>query len=131
MENIQQIIERLDEIEKLYGITGVILAIIIIIGFILIWKYLIRTIDNQAKITFDKKMADYNKEIQEELANLNDELNYLTTQKLGNIDKEREAIINYLDAYNYWDGRLELFNEVMNKDDYFQDVASVITAKFL
>lgn len=45
MQNAQQIIERL-EIGKFYGITGVILAIILIVGFILIWRHLIKTIKN-------------------------------------------------------------------------------------
>ncbi|MFN5432463.1 MAG: hypothetical protein ACK498_17110 [Cyclobacteriaceae bacterium] len=102
IDKIDKVFERLNQIEKLYGLTGVFIAILIVIGFILIWKYLTKTIENQAKITFDKELADHNKKIQKELTLLTNELQLIANKQLGNIDKEREAIINYLNAYSYW-----------------------------
>jgi hypothetical protein len=97
-----KIFNKLDQIQSIYGFTGVIIAIILIIGFWLIWRFLIKTVENQAKITFDKELADYNKKIQKELSQLNNDLSLITSKTIGNIDKEREAILEYLNFYTSW-----------------------------
>lgn len=102
MKDLNDIFEKLEQVERLYGITGVLIAIILVVSFILIWKYLTKTVENQAKITFDKELADYNKGIQKELSELNSEIGLLVNRKIGNVDKEREAILKYLDSYSYW-----------------------------
>jgi hypothetical protein len=128
MDDADKIVERLNEIEKLYGITGVAIAILLVVGFILIWRYLITTIENQSKITFDKELADHNRKIQKELNELNTELQFFTNKQLGNVDKEREAIINYLTAYSHWlYGSLEI--DILSfKYNNFEDINAVLKA---
>lgn len=126
MTETEKLFEKLEQIEKLYGLVGVFIAILFIVGFLLIWKYLAKTVENQAKISFDKEFADYGKNIQKELSLLNNELSFLTTKQVGNIDKEREAIINYLNAYSYWlYGSLEI-NILSFKYNNFEDINSVL-----
>lgn len=126
MKDINNIFEKLEQVERLYGIFGVLTVIILIIAFILIWKYLTKTIENQAKITFDKELADYNKGIQKELSELNSEIGLLTNRKIGNVDKEREAILRYLDAYSYWlYGSLEI--DILSfKYNNYEDINSTL-----
>ena len=126
MKDINDIFEKLEQVERLYGIYGVLIVITLAVAFILIWRYLTKTIENQAKITFDKELADYNKGIQKELALLNSEMGLLTNRKIGNVDKEREAILKYLDAYSYWlYGSLEI--DILSfKYNNFEDINSTL-----
>jgi hypothetical protein len=126
MKDINDLFEKLEQVERLYGISGVLIAIILIVAFILIWKFLTKTIENQAKITFDKELADYNKGILKELSMLNFEIGLLTNRKIGNVDKEREAILSYLNAYSYWlYGSLEI--DILSfKYNNFEDINSIL-----
>lgn len=126
MKDIKDLFEKLEQIERLYGIFGVIFLIIFVVAGILIWKYLTKTIENQAKITFDKELADYNKGIQQELSTLNSEIGLLTNRKIGNVDKEREAIISYLDSYSFWlFGSLEI-DIISYKYNNYEDMDFVL-----
>lgn len=126
MEEVDKLYNKLKQIEALYGIVGVTTCILLIVGFALIWKYLISTVQNQAKITFDKELADHNKGIQRELARLNTELNFLKEKQIGNIDKEREAILEYLSAYSKWlFGSLEV-DILSYKYNNFEDINAVL-----
>lgn len=126
MKDINDIFEKLEQVEKLYGIFGVIIALILIMAFVLIWRYLTKTIENQAKITFDKELADYNKGIQKELSLLNSEIGFLTNKKIGNVDKEREAIISYLNSYSFWlYGSLEI--DILSfKYNNYEDINTIL-----
>ncbi|TAM94419.1 MAG: hypothetical protein EPN39_17500 [Chitinophagaceae bacterium] len=126
MKDINDIYEKLEQVERFYGLFGVIIAIILIVLFILIWKYITKTVELQAKGTFDKELADYNKGIQEELSILNSEIGQITNRKTINTDKEREAILNYLNAYSYWlYGSLEI--DILSfKYNNFEDINSIL-----
>ncbi len=48
MDEIDKVFERLNEIEKYNGIWGVVITIILVIGFILLWKFLTKSHKNRS-----------------------------------------------------------------------------------
>lgn len=100
--DIDKFYEKLKQVEITFGLTGVIVVLLLVIGIFIVQKQLSATIKAQIKIGFDKQLSDYNKEIQKELSQLNIALSTLSTKFIGNVDKEREAFLEYLSAYSYW-----------------------------
>lgn len=101
MTDLETLFKKLDKIEQIHGQTGLYLGIFCLISLFLIWIYLKKSVENQVKISFEKELADYNKNIQKELAEINSEIGLLLNRKIGNADQEREAILSYLNAYSY------------------------------
>lgn len=125
MEDFDIIIKRLNEIEKSNGIWGVIITIALIIGFLLLWKFLTKSIETKAvhsyneslellksdlqekielKISnqnaeFSKQLAKYNYDLDKELSSLTAELSVSNSKRIEIHNEERKSIVEYLESY--------------------------------
>jgi len=54
-----RIFEKLDSLEALYGFTGLVVAVFVIISGLLMWLYLKNYFENYAKSFFNKSIADH------------------------------------------------------------------------
>lgn len=133
--DIDQIIQKLEEIEKYAGWLGVFITIIIVIGFILLWKFLTKSIESKAiveynkslelfkselqqKISLDlaqqqalisKEITSYKAELDKDLSKLSADLAVNNSRKIEVKNEERKSIIEFLDAYSeYLYGSLEI-----------------------
>lgn len=126
MEQFDQIIERLNQIEKQNGIWSVVSTIVIVIAFYLLWKYLTKSIETKAvysynqslellkadlqekigtklsnqKAEFSKELAEYNKELEKDLTKLTSELAISNSKKIEFQNEERKSIVEYLNSYS-------------------------------
>lgn len=133
--NIDEIIKKLEEIEKYAGILGVIITIIIIVGFILLWKFLTKSIETKAIIEYNKSLelfkselqqkigidlaqqqgliskeiTSYKAELDKDLSKLSADLAVNNSRKIEVKNEERKSIIEFLDSYSeYLFGSLEI-----------------------
>ncbi|WP_010136299.1 hypothetical protein [Ochrovirga pacifica] len=126
MKEVDLIIERLNDIEKYNGIWGVVITISLVVGFILIWKYLTKSIETKAvhsyneslellkadlqekialklssqKAEFSKEIARYTSDLDKDLSKLSSELAISNSKQIEVHNEERKAIIEYLNAYS-------------------------------
>ena len=126
MEQFDEIVERLNEIEKYNGIWGLVITITLVIGFILLWKYLTKSIETKAvhsyneslellkadlqekieskltaqKAEFSKELAKYSSDLDKDLSKLSSELEISNSRKIEVQNEERKAIIEYLNTYS-------------------------------
>ena len=126
MEEFDEIIKRLNEIEKYNGIWGVVITIVLVIGFILLWKFLTTSIEKKAVQEYDKRLEDFKADLQEkigtklneqqgaitkeiskyqseldkDLSKLTAELEISNAKKIEVKNEERKAIVDYLDSYS-------------------------------
>lgn len=126
MTDIEIISKKLDTIQRIYGFTGVVITIILVVAYYLFWKYLLKTVEFKAKISFEKELVDYNKGMMKELARLNNELDSVSSKQIGNINSERTAILDYLSTYSHWlYGSLEI--DILSfKHNNFEDINNVL-----
>ena len=133
--NIDEVIRKLEEIEKYAGISGVIIAIIMIVGFVLLWKFLTKSIETKAIVEYNKSLelfksdlqrnigvdlaqqqaliskeiTSYKAELDKDLSKLSADLAVNNSKKIEVKNEERKSIIEFLDAYSeYLYGSLEI-----------------------
>lgn len=126
MNEFDQIIERLNEIEKYNGIWGVFITIALVIGFLLLWKFLTKSIETKAvhsyneslellkadlnekiglkisnqKAQFSKELAQYSSDLDKDLSKLTAELAIRNSKKIKVQNEERKSIVEYLNGYS-------------------------------
>lgn len=102
MKDLNDIIEKLEDIYKTFGIIGVALVLLLVIGTFILWKFLIKNVEAQAKLSVDKELIEYTKKLEEKIIALNSELQRISNKNIGNDNKEREAILDFIDSYGNW-----------------------------
>ncbi|WP_321515358.1 hypothetical protein [Marinifilum fragile] len=120
MKDLNDIIEKLEGIYKTFGIIGVILVLLLVIGTFILWKFLIKNIEEHAKLSVGKELIEYTKKLEEKIVALNSELQRISNKNIGNDNKEREAILDFIDSYGNWlHGTLgtQTFSRVHNIND--------------
>lgn len=153
MRDANLILKELQEIQKYNGITGVIIAIILIVGFVLLWKFLGKSIEANAvlgnnkilekfkselqeniglKITqqqaeINKGLTAYKSELDKDLSKLTSELSINNSIRLEVKNEERKAIIEYLNSYSEWlYGSMDI--QILNyKYQNYEDINSKLT----
>ena len=128
MKDVNLILEKLEEVQRYNGIGGVVIAIALIIGFLLLWIYLTRSIESKAVLENNKNLEKFKSELQEnigtkiaqqqaeiskglasykadldkDLSKLSSELSMNNSVKIEVKNEERKAIIEYLNSYSEW-----------------------------
>jgi|GEM_PF-4247324 len=128
MRDANLILKELQEIQKYNGIGGVVIAIIIIVAFLLLWRFLTKSIESNAVIANNKNLERFKSELQEsigiKITNQQAEINRELASYKAELDKdlskiaselsvnnsiiievkneERKAIIEYLASYSEW-----------------------------
>lgn len=123
-----EIFQKLEEIEKYAGIFGVVIAITMTISFLLLWKFLTKSIETKAvakynisletfKLEFQQKIAQdlakqqaliskditsYKAELDRDLSKLSADLAVNNSKKIEVQNEERKSIIEYLSSSSEW-----------------------------
>lgn len=59
MDDAQKIFDKLNELQAIYGLTVVVLIVLISVGVILFWKYINKKIELKAEETFEKRKTEH------------------------------------------------------------------------
>lgn len=128
MREANLVLQKLEEIQRYSGILGVIFAIVLISAFLLLWKFLTKSIESNAVVANNKNLEKFKSELQENIglkitqqqaainkglasykAELDKDLSKLASELSRNNsiiievkNEERKAIIEYLTSYSEW-----------------------------
>ncbi|WP_343591333.1 hypothetical protein [Flavobacterium sp.] len=128
MREANLVLQKLEEIQRYSGFIGVVFAIILISAFLLLWKFLTKSIESNAVIANNKNLEKFKSELQESIglkitqqqaeinrgltaykAELDKDLSKLTSAlSLNNSiriefkNEERKSIIEFLNSYSEW-----------------------------
>ena len=67
MENIEKLVEKLDKIRQFYGGGGVLIVLFIVIGGILLWKFIVKRIEKLAEEITDRNLKKFQSSLDKEL----------------------------------------------------------------
>ena len=127
MDELEKINNKLESLESLYGYTGVVIGLFVLVSGFLLWRFLTTYSENYARSFFNQSLAKVQAnlvqeigekliiqrgEIQKDVAELRSNLSLLTGQKSNYLNEMRNCMTRLYECQTDW------ANTILDKSAY-------------